>query len=65
MKNIITGISRRQALGGVAALAATTSLPAFGQAKTKATLAYGSTGYTWASTFLGKPWAPGRQTASI
>jgi sulfonate transport system substrate-binding protein len=47
------GISRRQALGGAAALAAlTTSLPAASQTRTKATLAYGSTGYTWASTFL-------------
>lgn len=52
MINHLTGISRRQVLGGAAALAASTGIPAFAQARTKATLAYGSTGYTWASTFL-------------
>lgn len=45
-------VTRRAALAGMAALG---TLPAgIGRAQglTKATLAYGSTGYTWASTFL-------------
>ncbi|MBM3571604.1 MAG: ABC transporter substrate-binding protein [Alphaproteobacteria bacterium] len=49
----VDGISRRHALGGLAALTVGATVgPVRGQQLIKSTLAYGSTGYTWASTFL-------------
>lgn len=45
-------LSRRAFLTAVGAGSALTAVRSWGQSTQKATLAYGSTGYTWATTFL-------------
>lgn len=52
MENRIESRGRRTFIAGAGASAALAATGSFAQGMQKATLAYGSTGYTWASTFL-------------